>query len=218
MKMDFEEFAGIAGGEPQLPGSGAEDSADESEETGGETRPDPRPPRRPMVDYEIGPDGPSMAFTGPVDTDDSMEFIREFTKFQQEISRPDPMEKLIEQLPKLAKDPDIQQAAKTIYFGPDNVEPQSPARAESEAMPDPTAELNPGEQPQAETDGGELQEDNIYRITPEGLVAVLQQQVAEVSALKPDMTLDELEKFMDANQERLVGEAEELLEALDSDG
>jgi DNA-binding PadR family transcriptional regulator len=85
-------------------------------------------------------------------------------------------------------------------------------------MAEPTAELDPADEPQAETDGGELRNDNIYQITPEGLVAVLQQQVGEVAALKPDMTLDELDNFMDANRERLVGEAEELLEALDSDG
>jgi hypothetical protein len=217
MKMDFEQFQANAGADPQLPGSGADEPADESEETGGETRPDPRP-RKPTIDFQMGPDGPSMGYSGPVDTDNSVELIKEMAKFQQELSGPDPWTKLMEEGGKAARDPEARRMIQKILFGPDNVESPSPTRAESSTMPDPTAELNPGEEPQAETDGGELREENIYEITPEGLVAVLQQQVAEVSALKPGMTLEELETFMEGNQERLVGEAEELLEALDSDG
>jgi hypothetical protein len=219
MKMDFDEFAGIAGGEPELPASGGQDSDDDPGESSDETPAErPRQPRKPTIDFQMGPDGPSMGYSGPVDTDDSVELIKEMAKFQQELSGPDPTTKLMEEAGKVARDPEARQMVQKVLFGPDNVESPSPAHAESETMPDPTAELNPGEQPQAETDGGELQEDNIYEITPEGLVAVLQQQVAEVSALKPDMTLTELEQFMEGNQERLIGEAEELLEALDSNG
>jgi DNA-binding PadR family transcriptional regulator len=81
----------------------------------------------------------------------------------------------------------------------------------------PTDKLDTAERT-AETDGGEeLAEDNIYQITPEGLVAILQQQVSEVAALKPDMNLSELSQFMQSNEERLVGEAEDLLEAMDGE-
>jgi len=215
MKMDFEQFQANAGADPQLPASGTEDSTEESDESGEETRMGPRPrPQKPTMDMEVGPDGATFGMSGPVEVDDPVQFAETLMQIQEQNSGPE----LSEQLLDLAKDPEIRQAARTVWFGSDNVESKhSPPRAESRTM-DPTAELDPADEPTAETDGGELRNDNIYQITPEGLVAVLQQQVGEVAALKPDMTLDELDNFMDANRERLVGEAEELLEALDSDG
>jgi hypothetical protein len=215
MKMDFEQFQANAGADPQLPASGAEGSAEEGGETTGESRPEPRPrPQKPTMDMEVGPDGATFGMSGPVEVDDPVQFAETLMQIQEHNSGPE----LSEQVLELATDPKVQKALKQVWYGPDGAEKPSPAHAESTPMAEPTAELEPGEEPQAETDGGELRDDNIYRITPEGLVAILQQQVGEVAALKPDMTLDELDNFMDSNRERLVGEAEELLEALDSDG
>jgi hypothetical protein len=216
MKMDFEQFQANAGADPKLPASGAKEGADESEESGEETRMEPRPrPQKPTMDMEVGPDGATFGMSGPVEVDDPVQFAETLMQIQEQNSGPE----LSEQVLELATDPKVQKALKQVWYGPEGAGSKpSPARAESRTMAEPTAELDPADEPTAETDGGELRNDNIYQITPEGLVAVLQQQVAEVSALKPDMTLEELEQFMDANEERLVGEAQELLEALDSDG
>jgi hypothetical protein len=215
MKMDFEQFQANAGADPQLPASGPEDSADESDESGEKSRMEPRArPQKPTMDMKVGPDGATFGMSGPVEVEDPVQFAETLMQIQEQNSGPE----LSEQVLELATDPKVQKAARELWYGPENAEKPSPPHAESTTMPDPTAELNPGEKPQAETDGGELQEENIYRITPEGLVAILQQQVGEVAALKPDMTLTELEQFMEGNQERLVGEAEELLDALDTDG
>jgi len=83
---------------------------------------------------------------------------------------------------------------------------------------DPTDQLDTESEQMASTDGGEeVREENVYEITPEALVAILQQQIAELSALRPDMTISDLETFMDKNESRLVGEAAELLEAMDDE-
>jgi hypothetical protein len=216
MKMDFEQFQANAGADPQLPASGAEVSAEEGEESAEGSPMEPRPrPQKPTMDMEVGPDGATFGMSGPVEVDDPVQFAETLMQIQEQNSGPE----LSEQVLELATDPKVQKALKQVWYGPEGTESKpSPAHAESRTMTEPTAELDPADEPQAETDGGELQKDNIYQITPEGLVAVLQQQVGEVAALKPDMTLDELDNFMDANRERLVGEAEELLEALDSDG
>jgi hypothetical protein len=215
MKMDFEQFQANAGADPKLPASGADEPAAESDESEEDTGMGaPRRPQKPTMDMEVGPDGATFGMSGPVEVDDPVQFAETLMQIQEQNSGPE----LSEQVLELATDPKVQKALKQVWYGPDGAEKPSPARAESTTMPDPTAELDPADEPTAETDGGELRNDNIYQITPEGLVAVLQQQVGEVASLKPDMTLDELDNFMDANRERLVGEAEELLEALDSDG
>ena len=215
MKMDFEQFKSVAGGEPQLPGSDGAESEGDGDPEGSETPHRPPNPAGPTVDMEIGPEGPTMGLRGPIDSDDTLEVAETIMEMQQQYSQPD----LTEQFLDLATNPRAQKAAKELWFGPENVESQSlaPAHTESKTM-DPTAELEPDE-PKAETDGGteELAEDNIYEITPEGLVAILQQQVGEVAALKPEMSLEELDSFMAANEERLIGEAKELLEAMDSE-
>ena len=214
MKMDFEQFKSVAGGEPQLPGSdGAEPEKNADPDSSDTTRRPPNP-TGPTVDMEIGPEGPTMGLRGPIDSDDTLEVAETIMEMQQQYSQPD----LAEQFLELATNPKAQRAAKELWFGPENVdEKQYPARAESTTM-NPTAELDTDERT-AETDGGteELAEDNIYEITPEGLVAILQQQVGEVAALKPDMSLEELDSFMAANEERLIGEARELLEAMDGE-
>jgi hypothetical protein len=216
MKMDFEQFQANAGADPQLPASGADEPTEESDDTDENTGMEPRPrPQKPTMDMEVGPDGATFGMSGPVEVDDPVQFAETLMQIQEQNSGPE----LSEQVLELATDPKVQKALKQVWYGPEGAESNpSPARAESTTMKEPTAELDPADEPQAETDGGELRDENIYQITPEGLVAILQQQVGEVAALKPDMTLDELDNFMDSNRERLVGEAEELLEALDSDG
>jgi len=214
MKMDFKEFQSVAGDGPKLPGSeGDEPNGDESPDDDNTTSRRPPNPTGPTVDMEIGPDGPTMGLTGPIDSDDTLEVAETIMEMQQQYSQPD----LTEQFLELATNPKAQKAAKELWFGPENVEEPAPTPTHAESTTtDPTPELDTGERT-AETDGGteELAEDNIYEITPEGLVAILQQQVGEVAALKPEMSLEELDSFMEANEERLIGEARELLDAMD---
>jgi hypothetical protein len=208
MKMDFDRFKEAARADPE-PGV-----TEDSGEAEPETEPMDTGVSRPTLDWEIGPDGPKMGFSGPVEIDDPAEFFVKMMEVREEKSGPDWKEQALD----LAKDPEVRRAARTIWLGPENVENPSPARAESKPMPDPTAELDPADEPTAETDGGEeVRDGNVYEITPEALVAILQQQIAELSALRPDMTISDLEEFMDKNESRLVGEAAELLEAMDGD-
>ena len=206
MKMDFEQFQQNAGSDPQLPASDAGGEAEESAETEAETRPDPLT-SKPTMSVDMGPDGTSVSVDAPLNDMDPQEAI----SLAQEVQGPS----MGEELKEVLLDPTVQDILRDVWYGPDDPQPTSNARAETTTM-DPTEELD-REELTAETDGGteELSEDNIYRITPEGLVAILQQQVGEVAALKPEMSLEELDQFMAANEDRLVGEAEELLEAMD---
>jgi hypothetical protein len=206
MKMDFEEFKTVAGGEPKLPAS---DEAQDAEVEGDREAPLATSPD-PKISAEMGPGENSVSLDLPLNDMETQEAI----EIARELQGPS----VSEQMKEVILDPTVQDILRDVWYGPDGKEGQNKqtrAHAESTTM-DPTAKLDTEERT-AETDGGteELTEDNIYEITPEGLVAILQQQVGEVAAIKPDMTLDELSDFMTANEDRLVGEAAELLDAMD---
>ena len=208
MKMDFEQFRENAGADPELPAS---DEAQDAEVEG--EREPPTPTSKPTMSVDMGPEGTSVSVDAPLNDMEPQEAIN----LAQEVQGPS----MTEELKEVLLDPTVQDILKEVWYGPDNFDTSpatnQPARAESTTM-DPTDELDTTEQT-AETDGGtdELREGNVYEITPEGLVAILQQQVGEVAALKPEMTLEKLDTFMRKNEERLVGEARELLEAMDTD-
>ena len=214
MKMDFEQFRENAGADPKLPAS--DDGKDaEADEDGGQTpgrKPDPTG-RNPTMSVDMGPDGTSVSVDAPLNEMDPQEAIN----LAQEVQGPS----MGEELKEVLLDPTVQGILRDVWYGPDGpdgqADNQTRAHAERNTMT-PTDQLDK-EELTAETDGGtdEIREENIYRITPEGLVAILQQQVGEVAALKPEMTLEELSQFMSANEDRLVGEAEELLEAMDGE-
>jgi hypothetical protein len=215
MKMGFDEFKENAGVEPNLPASEGDSQGGES---GGEgTEPEPEPTAAtPTMSVDMGPDGTNVSVDAPLNEMDPQEAIN----LAQEVQGPS----MGEELKEVLLDPTVQDILREVWYGPDGQpnqqnSPQS-TRTEHTTM-DPTDKLDTDrttEETPAATDGGEeLREDNIYQITPEALVAILHQQVAEVAALKPDMTLTELSKFMEANEERLIGECEDLLEAMDSE-
>jgi len=208
MKMDFEQFRENAGSDPELPAS--DDEAADGEEPDANPRPKPS---KPTMSVDMGPDGTAVSVDAPLNDMDPQEAIN----LAQEVQGPS----MTEEVKEVLLDPTVQDILKEVWYGPDNVdtapETNQRARAETNTM-NPTDELDTTEQT-AETDGGtdELRAENVYQITPEGLVAILQQQVGEVAALKPEMTLEKLDVFMEKNEERLVGEARELLEAMDGE-
>lgn len=207
MKMGFDEFKENAGVEPNLPASEKEEPTEEPSE------PEPElPTAKPTMSVDMGPDGTSVSVDAPLNDMDPQEAIN----LAQEVQGPS----MGEELKEVLLDPTVQEILRDVWYGPEGqgqTSNQPSARAESTTM-NPTDKLDTEER-EAETDGGtdEIREENIYQITPEGLVAILIQQVNEVAALKPDMTLEELTQFMQANEERLVGEAQDLLEAMDSE-
>ena len=217
MKMDFEEFKSVAGSEPELPGSEAEgsdgESADEpdSSDGGGSAL---GATSKPTMSVDMGPDGTAVSVDAPLTDMEPQEAIQ----LAQEVQGPS----MGEELKEVLLDPTVQGILKEVWYGPENVDGGQPTNQPNNQ----TQTMNPTEQldietseAEAKTDGGteELTEGNIYEITPEGLVMILQQQVGEVAALKPDMTLSQLSDFMAANEERLVGEAAELLESMDGE-
>jgi len=218
MKMNFEEFKSVAGtDEPELPGSNPQGS-------GGET-PDEPPssegsqggeptggmlggPAKPTMSVDMGPDGTAVSVDAPLNDMEPQEAI----ELAQSVQGPS----MGEELKEVLLDPTVQGILKEMWYGPEETNQQTTA--------EPTTKMNPTDEldidgTEAKTDGGQAEKrpDNVYEITPEGLVMILQQQVGEVAALKPDMTLDELSDFMAANEERLIGEAAELLEAMDGE-
>jgi hypothetical protein len=209
MKMDFEEFRSVADSGPELPASDLEtgdepDDRDADEKTGSVRT------AKPTMSVDMGPDGTNVSVDAPLNDMEPQEAIN----LAQEVQGPS----MGEELKDVLLDPTVQEILTDMWYGPDEqAATGGRAHAETTTM-NPTDQLDTDDGPTAETDGGQKLDDaNIYRITPEGLVAILQQQAAEVAALKPDMTLDELSGFMAEHEERLVGEAEELLEALDDE-
>ena len=206
MKMDFEEFRSVAESGPELPASEPETNGETEAETSEETR-NPRT-GKPTMSVDMGPEGTSVSVDAPLNDMDPQEAI----SLAQEVQGPS----MSEELKELLLDPTVQDILTDVWYGPEESNNQPIKSGSETATMNPTDQLDNDEI--AATDGGkELSEDNIYRITPEGLVAILQQQVAEVAALKPEMTLDELSQFMTANEDRLIGEAEDLLEAMDEE-
>jgi len=210
MKMDFDRFKEAA----HEPVHGAPDGSSSESEDDLADDPDPSPaPTRPTMSLDMGPDGTNVSLDAPLNDMDPQEAIN----LAQEVQGPS----MTEEVKEVLLDPTVQDILKEVWYGPENVdtapETNQRARAETNTM-NPTDELDTTEQT-AETDGGtdELRADNVYQITPEGLVAILQQQVGEVAALKPEMSLEKLDVFMKKNEERLVGEARELLEAMDGE-
>jgi hypothetical protein len=161
------------------------------------------------MSVDMGPDGTSVSVDAPLNEMDPKEAI----DLAQSVQGPS----MAEELKDVLLDPTVQGILRDVWYGVEEGDKQPPAPAESTTM-NPTDSLDVSAD-EAKTDGGteELSDENIYQITPEGLVAILQQQVGEVAAIKPNMTLDELSDFMAANEERLVGEAAELLAAMDSE-
>jgi hypothetical protein len=215
MKMDFDRFKEAA--RNPSPGSRSESAAGELDEAGGDLADDPDPgppPDRPTMSLDMGPDGTSVSLDAPLNDMEPQEAI----DLAQEVQGPS----MSEELKELLLDPTVQDILKEAWYGPENVESgrapgptERPARTR-ETTGDPTADLDPDpETDAAATDGGEVREGNVYEITPEALVAILQQQIAELSALRPEMTIEDLETFMAKNEERLVGEAADMLEAMD---
>jgi len=208
--MDFEEFRSVAEGGPELPASGASDDEGDPDD-GGDSRPDPDPVR-PTMSLDMGPEGTSVALDAPLNDMDAQEAIN----LAQEVQGPS----MGEEVKEVLLDPTVQDILRDVWYGPDDDSRANEARArtrETKSM-DPTDQLEPEPEEPTATDGGEeLRDENIYEITPEALVAILQQQIAEVSALRPDMTMEGLATFMEKNEERLVGEAADLLEAMDGD-
>jgi hypothetical protein len=219
MKMDFDRFKEAA--RNPSPGSRSESGAGELDEAGGDLADDPDPgppPDRPTMSLDMGPDGTSVSLDAPLNDMDPQEAI----DLAQEVQGPS----MSEELKELLLDPTVQDILKEAWYGPENVDSGGRAQRRTERTPapepeGPTAALDAGPDPDDETaatDGGEeLRDGNIYEITPEALVAIMQQQIAELSALRPEMTIEDLETFMAKNEERLVGEASELLEAMDAD-
>ena len=211
MKMNFEEFKDVAGGGPELPASDGDDPEAEADPNPDASRPSFADPS-PKISAEMGPGENSVSLDLPLEDMETKEAI----EVARELQGPSTSE----QIKEVMLDPTVQDILREIWYGPDEKN-QQPTRAESTTM-NPTDKLDRTDRTTEETaatDGGteELTEDNIYRITPEGLVAILQQQVGEVAALKPDMSLEELAQFMQANEDRLIGEAEDLLEAMDGE-
>lgn len=206
--MDFEEFRSVAESGPELPASDPEPGGEPDDGDADETA--SIGASKPTMSVEMGPDGTNVSVDAPLNDMDPKQAIN----LAQDVQGPS----MGEEIKDVLLDPTVQEILTDMWYGPDEKTVNSSrAHAETKTM-DPTDQLDTDDGMTAETDGGqELDETNIYRITPEGLVAILQQQVAEVAALKPDMTLDELSGFMAENEDRLVGEAEELLEALDDE-
>jgi hypothetical protein len=208
MKMDFDRFKEAAREPVHDPSAESEPEGDLADDPA-----ESRPPSRPTMSLDMGPDGTNVSLDAPLNDMDPQEAI----DLAQEVQGPS----MGEELKEILLDPTVQDILKEAWYGPENVEGgQSPRRAERTPAPepsDPTAALDPGPDPEeTATDGGEeLRDENVYEITPEALVAILQQQIAELSSIRPDMTIDDLETFMGKNQDRLVGEAAEMLEAMD---
>lgn len=205
MKMDYDRFREIAGGAEEAVEAGAGAAEEAAGVVTEEVVNDP-----PRMGVRMGPDGTEIDVSAPLEDMSAQEAI----SFAEELQSPS----LAEQIREALSDPYIRAGLKEFWYGPD--EKEEPEYVE---MTDQQRQIESQHKsrtdPEAVSDGGkqEARPGNVYEITPEGFVAVLESQIDDLAEFKGDMTIAELGPFIEKHRSDIVAGVGELLEEL-SDG
>jgi hypothetical protein len=177
MKFSYDELAGHAADE-------AAEAADVAEQAA-EAVAEPEPvSSEPQVEFEVGPDGNvQMGGTAPAPEMD----LKEMMEFAQEVQQPT----LQEQVAQLAQDPMIQEAIKTLWYGPDDQADQQPRQVKSQ-QPQQQPQMQPDSSPenaQPQADGGATADVDLDA-SPQEAYDVIMTVLAAVADEHPDMTAE----------------------------